>query len=63
MTDNIYIRFGKKYRKIGRDEVIKEGAMHCYCYGELMPIVNDESIGDTPFSFSDERDFFNPIED
>lgn len=59
--DIIYYRFGKKYRKIGRDEIISEGAMHCWCGGELMPIMNKDTIGDRPSSFSEEREFFNPI--
>lgn len=58
----VYERFGKKYKKIKRDEVIKEGAMHNYCFGELMPLVNNDTIGQTPADFSDEREFFNPIE-
>jgi hypothetical protein len=58
----IYTRFGKKYLKCKRDEVIKEGAMQSWCFGELQPIMNtdSETIGDTPSSFSDERDFYNP---
>lgn len=63
MIEPIYYRFGQKYRKLKRDEVIKKGAMHCWCHGELQPIMNDETIGDIPANFSDERDFFNPIED
>jgi hypothetical protein len=53
----------KQYKKIKRHEVIKEGAMQSWCHGELQPIKNTdgETIGDTPSSFSDERDFYNPI--
>lgn len=59
-----YVRFGKKYRKLGRDEVIEEGAMQSMCNGELFPILNAEgsTVGNIPASFSDERDFYNPIE-
>jgi len=57
----LYYRFGKPYRKIKRDEVIEIGAMHSYCFGELMPIKNPETVGMTPTDFSDERDFYNPI--
>lgn len=53
----------KVYRKLKRDEVIEEDAMQSWCYGELHPIKNTdgETIGDTPSSFSDEREFYNPI--
>lgn len=62
MKENIYYRFGNKYKKLKRDEVIKRGAMHSYCGGELMPIINDETVGQTPSDFSDEREFYNPME-
>jgi len=59
----IYHRFGKEFKKVKRDEVIKEGAMQSWELGELQPITNSdgETIGNTPSSFSDERDFYNPI--
>ena len=59
----IYTRFGKHYRKVKRDEIIEEGAMQSWEDGELQPITNSdgETVGDTPSSFSDERDFYNPI--
>ncbi len=61
---NTYIRHGSKYRKlIYRDkEIIKEGAMQSWAFGELQPIVNEDTVGQTPSQFSDERDFYNPIE-
>lgn len=52
---------GKKYRKIGRFEVIKKGAMQSWWNHELQPIQNLETIGDIPDNFSPERDFFNPV--
>jgi len=64
IRDNlIYTRFGNEYKKLKRNEVIKEGAMQSWCLGELQPIKNSDgkTIGDTPSSFSDERDFYNPI--
>jgi len=57
----VYIRHGKKFRKIGRDEIIEEGAYHAWCGGELEPIKGIDTIGDKPSSFSDEREFFNPM--
>jgi hypothetical protein len=59
----IYTRFGKEFKKLKRDEVIKEGAMQSWCNGELQLIKNSDgkTIGDIPSSFSDERDFYNPI--
>lgn len=53
----------KQYKKIKKDEIIKEGAMQSWDNGELQPIKNTdgETIGDIPSSFSDERDFYNPI--
>lgn len=60
---NTYIRHGLNYRKlIYRDkEVIKEGAMQSWELGELQPIINEDTIGQTPSQFSDERDFYNPL--
>lgn len=58
-----YTRFGKKYKKLKRWEIIKEGAMQSWCNGELQPIKNydNDTVGDIPASFSDERDFYNLI--
>ncbi len=56
-----YWRFGNPYRKLKRDEIIKEGAMQSWCFGELEPIKGTDTIGDIPANFSDERDFYNPI--
>lgn len=62
MKGTVYVRFNKKYRKIGRDELIKEGALHSV--GEhLIPIMSCTSIGDKPRSFPDHKDFYNPISD
>ena len=58
----IYYRNGQQYRKLKRDEVIKEGAMQSWCNGELHAITGFDTVGDTPSCFSDERDFYNPIE-
>lgn len=62
MKELIYTRYGKPYRKIGRNEVILEGYLHSFCGGELHPIITPETIGDAPSSFSDEREFFVPLE-
>jgi len=59
--DNIYIRHGNKYSKLERHEIIKTGAMYSYCGSELTEIRNNDIIGDIPASFSDERDFYNPV--
>lgn len=63
MEKPIYYRFGKKYHKLERDEIIKEGAMQAWALGELQPIKNTDgqTIGSTPSDFSPERDFYNPI--
>ena len=58
----IYHRFGKSYKKVDSHEKIEVGAMHCFNGGELSPIKGFDTIGDIPASFSDEREFFNPIE-
>ena len=63
MNKIVYQRFGKKYRKIDRNETIAPGAMQSWCLGELEPIIGADIIGDKPSNFSDERDFYNPIED
>lgn len=65
MNKTIYYRFGKKYQKLQRNKIIQEGAMQSWCYGELAPITNSDGkiIGDIPASFSEERDFYNPIKD
>ncbi len=59
----IYIRNGKKFYKLERNEIIKEGAMMSWCNGELIPITNGDgkTIGRPPSEFSDERDFYNPF--
>lgn len=57
----IYTVHGKKYRKIGRKKIIKEGAMHSFEGGELNPIHHPKTVGDTPSSFSTDRNFYNPI--
>ena len=57
----VYHRLGREYRKLRRDEVIEIGAMHSWCNGELNPILNEKTIGMTPNDFSDEREFYNPI--
>lgn len=59
--DFIYYRFGKPFRKIKRDEIIEEGAMQSWCLGELQPVKDPRTIGQTPSDFSDERDFYNPL--
>lgn len=56
-------RRGKKYKKVKRHEKIEAGAMHSYCGGELVPVMNPNTIGDVPASFSDEREFYNPIKE
>jgi len=59
----IYFREGKRYVKIQRNEVIRQGAMHSWCNGELIPLANpQETIGQTPNDFSPERDFYNPVD-
>jgi hypothetical protein len=63
MDEIIYVRLGKKYRKIARDEKIAKGAMMTLADGELNPIMHEGTIGQLPSSFSEERNFFNPIED
>ena len=65
MKKIIYWRFGKKYKKIERNsnEKIKDGAMHSYCGGELFPIIGNDTIGDVPSNFSDEREFYNPVDE
>uniref|UniRef100_A0A6M3LDM0 Uncharacterized protein n=1 Tax=viral metagenome TaxID=1070528 RepID=A0A6M3LDM0_9ZZZZ len=57
-----YVRFGKKYRKIGRDEIIQEGAMHSVLGDELSPILDPGIIGEKPSDLNDEIDFFNPLD-
>lgn len=61
MVTERYVRFGKQYRKLGRMEIIKNGACHSLCGGELYPIVGVDTVGDVPASFSDQREFYNPI--
>ncbi len=42
MKEPIYYRFGKKYRRIKRNEKIMIGAMQSWCNGELQPIKNSD---------------------
>lgn len=60
----IYTRFGKEYIKVPFNGIIKNGAMQCWCQGELFPITNTDgkTVGSSPSEFSDEREFFNPIQ-
>ena len=55
--------FGKRYRLLDRNEVIEEGAMQSWDGGELHPITNfdGKTVGDHPYNFSIERDFYNPV--
>lgn len=59
--ETIYQRFGKKYKKLQRNEIIKEGAMQSWANGKLQPIMNTDgqTIGGTPSDFSEKRDFYN----
>ena len=63
MTKTIYHRFGKRYRKLKRNEIIKKDALQSWEHGELQPITNADgnTIGNTPKEFSNERDFYNLI--
>ena len=63
MQESIYVRFGKEYRKLDRNEKIPEDAFQSWCYGELQPITNADgrTVGATPSEFSDDRDFYAPI--
>ena len=63
MKEITYYKNGKKFRKIGRDEVIEEGAMHSIMDGELHSVKFPETIGETPSDFSDDRNFYNPIKE
>lgn len=64
MDEMVYHMNGKRYRKIGRNEIIKEGAMQSWDGSGLLPITNtmEETIGNIPANFSRERDFYNPID-
>jgi len=62
MKENTYYRFGKPYKKLQRHEIIREGAMQSWCNGELNSIMEDDIVGQTPNQFSDERDFYNPVD-
>lgn len=62
MKPIVYRRFGNDYRKLGRDEKIKEGALHSWNGGALRPVMNADTVGQTPADFSDERDFYNLME-
>ncbi len=61
--DPVYYRFGKKYRKIGRHEVIKKGALQSLSGREPKPIKSPDTVGDTPSSFLPGREFYNPVEE
>ena len=61
-TNPVYWKDGNAYRKLKRNEVIAEGAMQSYCNGELNPCLGIHTVGDMPSSFSDDRDFYNPVD-
>ena len=54
---------GIEYEKIGRDDIIKEGAMHSWNNGTLTPLINSETVGQKPLDFSSNRDFYNPVQE
>ncbi len=61
MTKLIKIN-GKKYRRVGEDEVIKEGALHTI-YSGFYPIRGGGTKGDKPKNFSPDRVFYNVVKD
>ncbi len=50
-----------KYVQLRPNDIIKAGAMHSIDFGLMMPIFNEETIGQTPSEFSKERTFFNRV--
>lgn len=52
---------GVLYRKLERDEVIAEGAVHTYEGHGPFPIGDPDTVGDVPNSFSKKRTFYNPL--
>lgn len=60
-TNLRYTKDGKEYRKIGRHEIIEEGAMQSWWDQELQSIKSPDTIGDVPANFSGKREFYNPI--
>ena len=40
--ETAYFRFGKRYRKLKRDEIIQQSAMQSWCCGELQPIMDSD---------------------
>lgn len=51
---------GKRYRKIGKNEVIRRGALHSYS-SQGMHAIKDGTIGQTPSDFSSNRVFYNLV--
>lgn len=59
---DVYVKDNKVFVKLAQTDIINEGAMHAFCGFELRPIPDDEKIiGDFPFNYSDEREFYNPL--
>jgi hypothetical protein len=52
----------RQYNRVKRDEVIKEGALHTLDGRNFNPLMNPESVGQTPSEFSRKRVFYNPVE-
>lgn len=52
---------GKQYIKIERNEIIKVGAIQRFKDFRYLPLKNESTIGRYPCNFSDERNFYNPI--
>lgn len=60
----IYYRYGIKLRKLNRTEKITINCLQSFNYGELHEIMfPEETVGQTPADFSDEREFYIPIKD
>lgn len=62
MPNEIIYYNGKKYKKVGPNEKIKEGAIHSITKGRFWPIHWDETVGQTPSDFAEDRSFYNLVE-
>lgn len=52
---------GKEFLLVAEDELIMEGALHTLDGKSFSPLMNIDSVGDTPASFSPDRAFYNPV--
>jgi len=53
---------GREFVLVPKDELIIEGAVHTTDGMVFNPLMNPDTVGQTPADFSPNRAFYNPVE-